>query len=607
MIRPGSHSTLCALFVMSFFTSCGQKQADKASASFPPTNELVDDVSQKIPKAPKIAHLALRYSLRSLDPVTSTSPYETEVQSQVYEGLYTYKYLKRPYELEPLLAKELPQVSEDGLTYTIDIREGVLFHDDQCFDGGKGRELVAKDFIYSIKRMADSKLSPTGWWAYADRIVGFDDFQRESQDDRTKPFQWDAAIIGLQAIGKYKLQIKLLRPYPQLTHVLAMSYSHVVPRECAEYYGKVFFEHPIGTGAFRFREWTRYREVILDKNPSYREVLYPNEASPEFAHLLSDGGKKVPFLDTLVYNIYVNDSPMWTDFLDEDLDLVQVPAQHHEEVFKEDFTLRNTFVAKGIHQYNAKLLDFIYRGFNMEDPIVGRGEKAKYLRQAISLAYDVVATNDAFYNGTSTLYDGPVPPGLNSYVSGVSSPYRGPNLDKAKALLVKAGYPGGKGLPQLVMETSSGGDIAAQGEMLTLAMKRIGVNVQVRTNSFAELSQKLKKGKAQIFGLAWAADYPDAENFLQLFYGPNSAPGSNNFNYKNPVYDALYDQARLVQPGPKRNSLYLQMRELLIEDAPTFGHMARTRSYLWHARLKNVLPDESFGGWAKYLNVYVPE
>lgn len=554
-------------------------------------------------KGKKVAHLAVRAKLGTLDPTRSSSTYDSEVQSQVYEGLFTYKYLVRPYELEPLLAKAMPHVSEDGLTYTIDVREGVFFQDNECFEGGIGRELVAKDFVYSMMRMADDQNQPTGWWLYADRIIGFDEFEKRMSERGDAPFDWDAKIEGLQAISKYKLQIRLVRPFPQMLYVLAMSYAVAIPRECAEYYGKTFTNTAVGTGPFILRTWTRGSRVILDKNPKYRDAYYPTEASPEFQHMLGDAGKKIPFLDAIVYHVYEQDQPMWLKFRVRDLDMTQLPDEYHSAVLDENKNLRKSFVDEGVSNYNLALLDLIYRGFNMEDPVVGQGESARYLRQAISLAFSSEEINDAFYSNSCVLYDAPVPPGLDSYVPGITSPYRGPDLEKAKALMVKAGYPGGKGLPTIELDTSVSANSAEQAEMLSRAVGRIGVKIDVNLNSFAELSNKLKKKKAQMFGLAWGGDYPDAENFLQLFYGPNEAPGSNNFNYKNPAYDALYNQSRTLQPGPERTVVYQKMREVLIEDVPSFGHMARTRFFLWHKRLRNVLPDETFDNWRKYINI----
>lgn len=556
-------------------------------------------------KGLKVAHLPVRAKLGTLDPVRSSSTYDSEVQSQVYEQLYTYKYLVRPYELEPLLADAMPQVSDDGLTYTIPIKKGVLFHDDECFPDGKGRELIAQDFVRSFKRMADPKNQPTGWWIYKNRIVGFDEFRSRMKDRGNAPFDWDGELKGLRAIDRYTLQIKLIRPFPQLMYVLAMSYASALPFECVEHYGDEFPNYAIGTGPFRLRSWTRGSLIILDKNPTYRDAFYPSEASPEFEAmgLLEPAGRKIPFLDAIVFHVFEQDQPRWLKFRAGDLHMVQMPADYHNAVFDAELELRPNFKKDGIKNYNLPLLDLIYRGFNFEDPIVGTGKGSKYLRQAMALALDTVEVNDAFYNNTCVLYDAPVPPGLDSYVAGITSPYRGPNLEKARELLAKAGYPGGKGLPPIQIEISNGGSTPEQAEMFTSQLRKIGIRLEVKINSFAELSSKLKKKRAQMFTLAWGADYPDAENFLQLFYGPNESPGSNNFNYKNPEYDALYDQSRTLQPGPERTAIYQKMREILIEDTPSFGHMARIRFFLWHDKLKWVLPDETFDNWRKYMDL----
>lgn len=562
----------------------------------------------------KVAHLALRAKVGSLDPVKSSTQYAGLSQAQIYEPLFSYKYLVRPYELEPLLAAEMPDISDDGLVYTIKLREGVLFHDNECFEesDGIGREMVAQDFIYSLKRMTDKALNPGGWWLYQDRIVGFDAYQQRMQErDAGEPFDWDADIEGLQTLDDHTIQIKLLRPFPQFLFILAMGYTAVMPRECAEYYGLEFGANPVGTGPFMLRSWSRGNRLVLDANPKYRHVEYPSEASEEAIALGLDApaGQKIPFLDAIVFHIFEQDQPMWLKFRVGDIDMVQVPAEYHDAIFHGDNELRPKFVKGGVHNYNLPLLDFIYRGFNMEDELIGLpgGDSARYLRQAISMVWDTGEVNDAFYNNTCILYDGPIPPGLDGYKKGITSPYRGPNIDAAKELLAKAGYPEGKGLPALQYEISRSGNSQEQAEMFTRQLKKIGVKIDVNTNSFPELSDKLKRKKAQMFGLAWGADYPDAENFLQLFYGPNEAPGSNNFNYKNPEYDALYNQTRTMLPSPERTAIYEQMREMLIEDVASFGSMARTRFYVWNDRLKNAMPAEVWYHWYKYLDVEIDD
>ncbi|MEM9492925.1 MAG: ABC transporter substrate-binding protein, partial [Myxococcota bacterium] len=402
----------------------------------------------------KILHYPLRAKVGSLDPVRQSSSYDTLARSQVYETLYTYEYLIRPFKVRPLLAASMPTVSADKRTYTIPLKRGVLFHDDPCFPGGTGREMVARDVIESMMRMADRDTTPGGWWLYKKRIVGFDDFQaRMNERPPGAPFDWDADIPGLRAPDPYTVEIELTNPFPQLLYILSMAYTAILPRECAEHYGSEFASRPVGTGPFRLIEWVRGSRLRYERNPTYRRELYPSEASPELEArgLLAPAGQPIPFLDGIVLHVYEQDQPKWLKFRVGDLDLVQVPAEYQQAMYTgADFALRQRFVEEGMGSYNLPLLDFIYRGFNMNDPIVGQGERAKYLRQAIVAALDTGEINKAFYNSAAVLYDGPIPPGLDGHEPGLLSPYRGadgPNLERARELLAKAGYPGGEGLP----------------------------------------------------------------------------------------------------------------------------------------------------------------
>ncbi len=554
----------------------------------------------------KYFHYGMRAKVGSLDPVRASSQYANLVGSQVYDTLFQFKYLVRPPELEPLLLARMPEISEDGTTYTFELVKGVLFHDDACFEGGQGRALVAQDVIWSLMRMADRDLTPAGWWLYKERIVGFDDFQKRMNERKTgEPFDWDAKIEGLEVLDRHRFRIKLVRPYPQFLFVLAMGYTAPLPRECAEHYGKEIGNRAIGTGPFILKEWKRGTHFVLEKNPKYRQMVYPSEATKGVAvrDVLEPVGQKVPFLDGIVLHVFEQDQPMWLKFRVGDLDMAQVPAEYFDAIFDGERKLRPLFANDGVRNENVKLLDFIYRGFNMDHPVTGKGEKAKKVRQAIALALDTKEISDAFYNNTNVLYDGPIPPGLSGYKEGVISPYRGPNIELAKKKLAEAGYPDGKGLPPIEFHTSRSGNSAEQAEMLSRQMKKINVEVDVQISSFPELSEKLKKRKAQMFGLAWGADYPDAENFLQLFFGPNSSPGSNAYNYANPEFDELYKKIRTMQPSPERTAIYVKMRDIIIEDVPAIGSMARTRYYVFNRRLKYAMPTEIDSKWFKYLDV----
>ena len=553
----------------------------------------------------RVLHLAFRSKVGSMDPVRGGHQYASMAMAPIYEPLLDYHYLKRPLTLVPNLVVRMPEVNAEKTVYAFELRDDVRFQDDPCFPGGVGRKVTSRDVFYSFKRMADPIWKPGGWWVFSDRIVGLDEYKKAQAERVTagQAFDYDAAVAGLEIVDDRRFRIHLKRPFPQFLYVLAMTYTAVVPREAVERYGTDFARHPVGTGPFRMVRWIPGTEVVFERNPTYRGDRYPTEGAPGDREkgLLARAGQAVPVLDGIVAHVFEQDQPMWLKWRVGDLDFIQVPAEYYPVVFDEQRTLRKAFAKAGVGAYPVALLDFIYRGFNMDDPLTGGFGKGKLIRRAMALAFDGREVNDAFYNDTNVLYEGPIPPGLDGYSPG----YDGPKIAEAKALLAEAGYPEGRGLPPIQFETSIGGNSREQGEMLVRQMKRIGVTLEPNYSPFPELWSKLKKKKCQTFSLAWGSDYPDAENNLATFYGPNESPGSNNFNYKSPEYDRLYDRIRVMDPGPERTAIYRRMRQMLIDDAPSFGSMARTRFYAWNPRVSSFKPDEVQYRWFRYVEVAV--
>jgi len=555
----------------------------------------------------------------TLDPVQGSSQYDNQACIMAYQTLLQYEYLKRPVTLAPLLLTQMPMVSEDRKVYRFQLKKNVCFHDDPCFPGGQGRELVATDFFYSLKRMADESNLPKGWWLLKDSIVGFDAYQQ--QQNQAEEFDYDVPVAGMKLIDDHQFEIHLKEPFYRFSYVLAMFQTAVVPREAVEFYGKKFSRHPVGTGPFRFKQWDTGIRIVYEKNPNYWEEYYPEDPGPgedggepypgyfedKKLSFYEDAGKRLPLLDRVELKFYVQDQPKWLKFRNHELDYVMVPMENFEEAYiKRTAQLRPEFIAEGIRSHPEPLLDLIYYGFNMEDKdFGGYDEKHKWIRQAISLAIDWDERNEGFYNDLNLVYDGPIPAGLDGHPEGHALPqaYRGPDLPRARRLLAKAGHPGGKGLPKLVFYTSRGQRYPEMAEMTQRQLAAIGVRLDIRLVDFSTLTDALRSRRAPFFALAWGSDYPDAENNLQLFYGPYKSPSSNNFNYDRPEYNALFDRIRVMTPSPERTALYEKMRDMVIEDAPMIGSMARTRFYLIHQRLKNFRPTEDFFNWPKYLNV----
>ena len=355
---------------------------------------------------------------------------------------------------------------------------------------------------------------------------------------------YDAPVEGLQVINDYEFKVILKKPVQRFAWILAMPYLSVVPHEAVEYYDRSFGRHPVGTGPFTLRDedWTPNLKMTLYKNPNYHECYYPTEHQPEDKeygfHLPGEKKTRLPIVDRVELPMFQADQPMWLKFQARQIDYTEVPAEYYPDSFvRRTRQLRPAQQRKGLVHHEVPLLDFIFRGFNMDDPILGgNSEKHKNLRRAISLAVDWEETNEIFYNGQNVVYDGMIPPGLDGYPKDgkPASSYRGPDLNRARELLAKAGYPGGKGLPKLEYYTSKTANSREQAELLRRQLGRIGVEINVRVVDFPTLMEAVDNRQATLFGFAWGSDYPDAENNLALFYGPNASPGANHFNYNNP-------------------------------------------------------------------------
>ncbi len=546
---------------------------------------------------------------KSMDPADETTMYANMCITQVYETLLQYEYLARPLQLRPLLLAEMPEASADRTRYRFRLRPGIRFQDDPCFPNGKGRELKAADVIYSFKRLADESVSRKNWWLMENTIVGFDQYRAEQ--NAAERFDYDKPVEGMTLLGDYEFEVRLVEPVQRFIWTLAMFQTSIVPREAVEKYGIRFARHPVGTGPFTMSpdDWIPEQSMTLRRNPNYHQEAYPekHEQADESSGLHLPAGKQVPFVDELRFGFYVETQPMWLQFRRGKLDITRVPRESFREAFNpRTKKLRPDFRKAGIRHAAVPLLDFIFFGFNMEDPLLGGySDKQRYLRQAIALAIDWEERNDAFYNNLCIIYDGMIPPGLDGYPPGGNGPvsFRGPDLPRARDFLAKAGFPNGEGLPVIDYYSSIEAPGKESAEMTARQLAKIGIMINPRLDKFSSFMEAVNNKKAPFFSFAWHSDYPDAENNLALFYGPNESPGANHFNYKNAEFDRLYEQVRVMPPSPERTALYEQMRDMVLLDTPFAGSMARTRYYLFHPWLKNVKPTEDFWTWLKYVDI----
>lgn len=540
--------------------------------------------------------------IKGLDPAFSDDLYSSIEVTRIYEGLLQYSYLKRPYQLEPCLAEAMPTISPDGKIYTFKLKKGVVFQDDKAFKAtnGKGRELNAGDIIYSLMRLADPKLNSPNWWILDGKIEGLNEWREESQKNG-KP-DYSAKVAGLVASDPYTVQINLKSRSFQFIYALAMPSATIVAKEVVEEYGPEFLNHPVGTGAFKLSEYNPASQIVYVRNPTYRKEVYPSEgeATDSAAGLLADAGKPIPMVDKIVMTVHVESQPQWLNFMQGKLDVAPIPKDNFAQAITSAKELTPELKNKGIRLVKEPSLDVTHTSFNMTDPIIG---KNKYLRQAISMAVNVPEQIELFYNGRAISAQGPIPPGLAGYDPKLKNPYKEFSVEKAKELLKKAGYPDGKGLPTLDYLTLADSTSRQMSEYLQKSLAAIGVQLKVQSFSWPEFQQSLKNKKGQMWSFAWGADYPDGENFLQLFYSKNASPGPNDSNYSNPEYDRMYEKSLTMKDSPERTALYQKMVVLVVEDTPWVFGVHRVIFGLSHGWLKNYKPHEFNHGMAKYYRI----
>jgi len=561
----------------------------------------------------KVYRHAMDQAPSSLDPVQASNVYANHVVVNAYDTLYAYKYLARPYTLKPNLATGFPEISDDELTYTIHIKTGVRFIDDPAFPGGKGRELVARDFVYSIEREFDPSQRPNGTWLWIDRIVGLDAWKKAGSD-------YSQEVEGLRAIDDHTIRIRLKRPYPQLLDTFAQGYSAIVPREAVEYYGRELASHPVGSGPFRVVSYDTAK-IVFVRNKYYRQepvdIWYEgyNPATQAYTGVEAIQGRSPPFVDRLEIDFIGEDAARWNSFTKgNEIQFTVLPNEQVDEVLasKHPVTFKPEY-AKKYNGFAALEAGFVFNVFNMAHPEFGyrddpqENHRNKLLRCALIKAWDWQARNESFYFGLAKVFPGIIPPVVPEYDPKLSRDSVTRDVAGARRLLAEGGWTK-ENLPVFVYGTAATIKSRLFFEQVRAWFKEVGYPQEKmklkQYATFGDLSKAWRQSELPYVAKGWGLDYPDAENTLQLFYGPNGTPGSNDANYHNPEYDALYEQASVMRASPERTRIYRKMNRILIDDCVAHTGLSRTRIFMWH---KNViaLPDRQIVGgfFLKYVDV----
>lgn len=555
-------------------------------------------LKSKAPEANTL-NFPLSSEISTLDPANSYDAVSLSVIYQAYEQLYEYHYLLRPYKIVPLLAEDLPIVENGGTRYIIKIKKNVQYHDNPAFNG-QPRFVKAQDFINQIKRLAFIPLRSNGWWLFDGRIKGLNAFREKAGSDLDKMIS--LSVEGLQAPDDNTLIIDLEQPYPQMMNALSMSFASPMPLEVITHYKNYLDEVIVGTGAYKLDSWTRGSKLVMSRFQNYAPNFYPSQGD-RFAHgrkLLADAGKRIPFIDKINFHILKESQTRWLQFMAKNLDFLRVPKDNFNELITPSGELTSEYREKDISLEIFSTLTYWWISFNMNDPILGKNLN---LRKAIAHAINVDKYIETFTNNIGLKANSIYPPGIPGYDPTIRLPYEY-NIETAKKLLAEAGYPNGKGLPELIYDTRESSTTQRQrAEFIKVQLEKIGIRLKIETNTFPSFIKKAKEGKLQLWLDGWSLDYPDSENVLQLLTTKNHPPGPNATYYSNKEFDKYFEKLKLLSNDSEKFALMKEMEAIVNKDLP-WALLYYSRDYiLYHNRLKNFRYSDLIPNKVKYLKL----
>lgn len=469
----------------------------------------------------------------SLDPATANNTEDIWPVNQLFNGLVQ---MNDSLRVIPCIAKSW-YISDDGLVYTFNLKDNVFFHDNKCFDNEKGRKVTAKDFVFSFNRLFDPKTSNA--LAFLTNI------------DRSEKTNYK----GFAAPDDTTFVVYLKEPFSAFLSSLTMKYFSVIPHEAIDYYGQEFRRNPVGTGPFKFKLWEESSKLVMLKNDNYFEF---------------EGSNRLPYLDAVTVSFVKDRETAFMELLNGKFDMLSgADAFNINEVLDKQGNLEPVY-AKKFDLQKQTYLKTDYLGILVDDnmDLVRKSPfKIKAIRKAINYAFDRVKLVKFFRNNIGyPATAGFIPKGLQSFNEEVVKGYTY-NPEKVRQLLLEAGYPEGKGLPEITLHTTD--NFLEQTEFIQSQLAENHINVKISVDKPAVLRQAVASCEYNFFKKSWVCDYADEENFMSLFYSKNFAPiGSNYTHYKNPDFDVLFEKVIKEQNQEVKNVLYQKMDQMLIDDAP---------------------------------------
>jgi ABC-type transport system substrate-binding protein len=551
---------------------------------------------------PKTLRVAFNTAEVGFDPPQVSAQTSVVINAHIFESPLSYDWLARPVQLKPQTAAALPEVASDFKRFVFTLRPGIYFADDPAFKG-KRRELVAEDYVYTIKRYYDPKVRTEHLYQFENaKLLGLSELRRRVQK-RKQAFPYDEPVAGLRALDRYRFEVVLAEPDPRFVHVFASpGFTGAVAREVVERYGDEIMAHPVGTGPFMLKSWRRGSNIVLERNPGFREQFFdavaPEGDAEAQAMVANLQGRRLPLVDRVDVSIIEEAQPRWLAFLGGELDQVILPPEFAGQALPHG-QLAPYLARRGVRSRSLLGADVKHSFFNLDDPQVGGYTPEKVaLRRAIALAYDNGAEARQIFLGQAVPAQSLMAPGTYGYDPQLKSELSTHDVARANALLDIYGYldrdldgwrENPDGTPLVLRMASTASQRQRQiNELWKKSMDAVGLRIQFEEGTFGELIKRSLAGKLMMWGFTWSVNAPDSDFFLGLGYGPN-ADQSNDARFKLPAFDRLYERQRVLPDGPERLALMQQANKLLLAYMPYIAHLHPISTDLCQPRVRNFM------------------
>ena len=571
------------------------------------------------PDKSKVIRYAFEVAETTMDPQKVSDVYSTIVHNAMFDSPLRYDYLARPLKAVPNTLASMPEISADFKTLTMRVKPGIYFADHPVF-GGKKRELVAEDYVYSIKRLFDPALSAPLLGEVEGKIVGSTEFMARAR--KVNKMDYDAPLEGLRALDRYTWQIKLNHTQPDFLYLLTdCRASCAVAREVVEKYGNDFGSHPVGTGAYKLASWKRSSRMVFEYNPNFREAYFEGEPAAddlEGQKILTEmKGKRLPQVHRVEVSIIEERQPRYLAFLNNEFDLLWLFPEDFANIAFPGNKIAPGLARAGIRMQQVPALDITFVYFNMEDATVGGYTPDKIaLRRAISLGYKSSDEISIIRKGQAIPAYTPYAPGSQGWTPDFKTNVGEYDPAKAKALLDLYGYKDvdgdgyremPDGSPLVLKNNSTPTDRDKQfDELWKRSMDAIGIKIEVRKGKWPDFLKESNAGKLMMWQLGGSATSPSADTWLQTYYGPNAGFKGNRSRFKNTEYDRLFEASEKLPHGPERTKLYQEMARILAAYAPSKINTHRILTDLYYPYVVGFRrPAVQSQSWWRFVDVDV--